>query len=156
MITTLIVLQLLFSCIGPLYTPSDIRTTYDVAIVGGGVAGTYSAWRLSEEMPETQIKIALFECENRIGAAALFFQFSWNKDPIGAAFHQWNPGVQSWKIIPQIRHPFLDRDLFICGEAYSSQQGWVEGALQSAESLLEQHFFLPRPDWVPEDYDVGP
>ncbi|HEY1613844.1 MAG TPA: FAD-dependent oxidoreductase [Rhizomicrobium sp.] len=41
--------------------PADI----DVAIIGGGVAGTYAAWRLVGEQPG--LRVVLFETSNRIG-----------------------------------------------------------------------------------------
>ena len=41
--------------------------------------------------------------------------------------------------------------VFLCGEAYSVSQGWVEGALNTAERMLEEHFGLPRPAWVHPD-----
>lgn len=34
--------------------------------------------------------------------------------------------------------PLANRPLFICGEAYSDAQGWVEGALQTADLLLKK------------------
>ena len=41
----------------------------DYAVIGGGVAGTYCAWRLKEKYPEKQI--VLFEYGNRIGGRLL-------------------------------------------------------------------------------------
>jgi hypothetical protein len=38
------------------------------------------------------------------------------------------------------------------GEAYSYGQGWVEGALDTAESMIEDFFGLKRPAWLPKDY----
>ena len=38
----------------------------DIAIVGGGVSGAYSAWRLQQERGATE-SIALFEYSDRIG-----------------------------------------------------------------------------------------
>eukprot|EP01030_Chromulinospumella_sphaerica_P024572 gene24572-24660_t len=38
----------------------------DVAVIGGGCAGTYSAWRLQQELGEKQ-SIGLFEYSDRIG-----------------------------------------------------------------------------------------
>ena len=35
-------------------------------------------------------------------------------------------GIKYNKLMPQIRKPVADEDVFICGEAYSNNQGWVE------------------------------
>jgi hypothetical protein len=35
----------------------------------------------------------------------------------------------------------------VCGEAYSRNQGWVEGALETTELMLQEHFDLKRPTW---------
>jgi hypothetical protein len=51
-------------------------------------------------------------------------------------------------VIHAIARPRADLDVYICGEAYSDGQGWVEGALQTAEIVLQKHFDLPAPDWV--------
>ena len=42
----------------------------------------------------------------------------------------------------------------ICGEAYSNAQGWVEGALCTAESVLEEFYHLPRITGLPADYPL--
>jgi hypothetical protein len=54
--------------------------------------------------------------------------------------------VKSWEVKEQIIQPFdgkrdyqdqpLNIPLYICGEAYSDAQGWVEGALQTADLVL--------------------
>jgi len=49
----------------PLAVRTDANTDIDVAIVGGGIAGTYAAWRLASEQP--RLRIALFEMSDRIG-----------------------------------------------------------------------------------------
>ncbi|MGH8399456.1 MAG: flavin monoamine oxidase family protein, partial [Gammaproteobacteria bacterium] len=41
-----------------------------------------------------------------------------------------------------------DQDIYIVGEAYSYNQGWVEGALDTAESTLQQFFGLKWPSWL--------
>ncbi len=43
--------------------------------------------------------------------------------------------------------PHLLSDLFICGEAYSREQGWVEGALRSAEVVLRE-LDIKEPEFV--------
>ncbi len=86
---------------------------------------------------------------------ASLFQ-DWGNSPYGGAWHYWNPGNQSWLLAKQIRKPLATANLFICGEAFSSHQGWIEGAINTAEQVLEENFALPRPSWLPEDYDLGP
>lgn len=76
---------------------------------------------------------------------ALFFD--WGSEPFGAAWHGWAPHFKSWDIRPLLRRPNPRLDLFICGEAYSQRNGWVEGALNSAELVLEQ-LGLTRPSWI--------
>ncbi|MDQ1412774.1 MAG: hypothetical protein QOE07_1362, partial [Acidimicrobiaceae bacterium] len=33
--------------------------------------------------------------------------------------------------------------IYVCGEAYSMQQGWVQGALEHVELLLQRAFDVP-------------
>jgi len=54
-----------------------------------------------------------------------------------------------------MRRPMPAERIHICGEAYSDQQGWVEGAFCVAENMLEDHFSLERPQWIPEKYYLG-
>lgn len=60
----------------------------------------------------------------------------WGEDPYGGGWNSWNIGVKSWEVRDQITHPIAGTPLYICGEAYSDAQGWVEGALQTAEIML--------------------
>jgi monoamine oxidase len=81
---------------------------------------------------------------------ALFFD--WLKDPYGAAWHTWAPYYKSWETIQRIRKPNPKVSIFVCGEAIAQTQGWTEGAINSAEQLLEQYFDLDRPTWVTSSY----
>lgn len=81
---------------------------------------------------------------------------NWTNDLFGGGWHRWKSHLRSWEVIPRIRQPVLEENVFLCGESYSNQQGWVEGAINTAEVMLETHFGLPRPDWVHPDYDFGP
>jgi hypothetical protein len=53
--------------------------------------------------------------------------------------------------VPVYDLPAID----ICSEAYSGQQGWVEGAFCVAERMLQEQFGLSRPSWLPADYYLG-
>ncbi|WP_298734750.1 FAD-dependent oxidoreductase [uncultured Chitinophaga sp.] len=60
----------------------------------------------------------------------------WGEDPYGGGWNSWNIGVKSWEVRDKIVHPLADCPMYICGEAYSDAQGWVEGALQTADLML--------------------
>jgi monoamine oxidase len=63
----------------------------------------------------------------------------WGEDPFGGGWNSWNIGVNSELVKYKIVHPIEDCPMYICGEAYSDAQGWVEGALQTADMMLK-HF----------------
>ena len=81
---------------------------------------------------------------------------NWSGDPYGGGLHFWNAHVRSWEVMPRIRRPAPDANVFLCGEAFSAKQGWVEGAINTAEMTLETYFGLPPPGWAPKGYDFGP
>lgn len=55
-----------------------------------------------------------------------------------AGVHMWKPGVDSDTVIPQIQHILgQDSAFFIVGEAYAKNQAWIEGALESVETIFE-------------------
>ena len=62
----------------------------------------------------------------------------WGDDPFGGGWNSWNIGVKSWEVKSKIVHPLNNYKLYICGEAYSDAQGWVEGALQTADMMLKK------------------
>jgi monoamine oxidase len=69
---------------------------------------------------------------------------NWAEDPFGGGWNFWNIGVKSPEIIKAIIQPHPEKEtspavpLYICGDAYSNWQGWVEGALETAEMVLEK------------------
>ena len=85
---------------------------------------------------------------------AAYFQ-DWVQDPYGAAYHFWQVGAKSWEVMPRMRHPLPDANLYVCGSAWSTGQGWVYGALTQAELMLEEHFGLARPKWLSSSVYLG-
>jgi len=71
----------------------------------------------------------------------------WTQEPYGGGWHFWKIGVDSKAVGRRMRRPFADVSLHVCGEAWSSQQGWVEGALETADAVLEEHLGLPAATW---------
>jgi lysine 2-monooxygenase len=72
----------------------------------------------------------------------------WSVDPYGGGWHYFALGHDGVVDSQAMLKPMAHRDLFVCGEAYSLAQGWVEGALERAETLLQQHFALKPPVWL--------
>ncbi len=68
---------------------------------------------------------------------------NWEEDPYGGAWHTWNQGVRSWDAAKQIAAPVPGAALHIVGEAWSTNQGWVEGALETAEAVVEMMTRIP-------------
>lgn len=62
----------------------------------------------------------------------------WGDDPFGGGWNSWNIGVDSRRVKMDILQPAPDAPVYICGEAYSDAQGWVEGALQTADLMLHK------------------
>lgn len=82
----------------------------------------------------------------------------WGANPYGGGWHEWKAGYRLDQVMCRMRHPVEDQDIYIVGEAYSYEQGWVEGALNTAESMLEEFFELARPSWLKDypDYQYLP
>jgi monomeric sarcosine oxidase len=79
----------------------------------------------------------------------------WTKDPYGGGYHAWKNSYKVWEVMPYIRQPQKDERIFIVGEAYSDQQGWVEGAFCVTEHIMREKYGLECPDWLDKDYYLG-
>lgn len=80
----------------------------------------------------------------------------WGNEPgIRAGWHSWEVKRNASKIANRIEEPLENegKGLYICGEAYSSDQGWIEGALQSAERVLRRLGIRPPGDLTEGDRD---
>lgn len=75
---------------------------------------------------------------------------TWNEDPYGGGWHEWKANYRLDQIMCRMRKPVAGEDIHIVGEAYSYGQGWVEGALDTAESTLQEFFHLKKPSWLPK------
>ncbi|RDJ05722.1 flavin monoamine oxidase family protein [Rhizobium grahamii] len=71
----------------------------------------------------------------------------WSRDPFGGGVHLWNVNVQSDVMLTRMTQPVENFPCYICGEAYSTNQTWAEGALQTAEIVLQQRLGLPKGEW---------
>lgn len=57
--------------------------------------------------------------------------------------HQWGLDADDKAVMKYMTQPFNNVPLYTCGEAYSDYQGWVEGALRSANLVLKSAYGLP-------------
>jgi monoamine oxidase len=89
-----------------------------------------------------------YEDRNAIPEPCLGLVMDWSRPPFYAGWHTWEPRRRSWFVRPRMRQPFAPARVYVCGEAFSCEQGWVEGALRSAEMVLKRLGFGP-PKWVP-------
>ncbi|MFB6143623.1 MAG: flavin monoamine oxidase family protein [Halorientalis sp.] len=80
---------------------------------------------------------------------------NWAADPFGGGYNHWKPGVPVPDAMATMRRPDPGEHVHVVGSAYSGRQGWVEGALCTAEKTLESAFGLDRPDWLADDYYLG-
>jgi hypothetical protein len=61
------------------------------------------------------------------------------------------PGIDQDDVREHLRQPVPGVGLHLCGEAWSDDQGWVDGALRNVETLLRTRFGLRRPEWLVAD-----
>ena len=71
----------------------------------------------------------------------------------GYGVHQWALHAEDDRVMADLVEP-ID-NLYTCGEAYSDYQGWVEGALRSANLVLAQGFNLKPISEVYQDEHDG-
>ncbi|MCP3169722.1 flavin monoamine oxidase family protein [Myxococcus qinghaiensis] len=93
--------------------------------------------------------------ENPVPDPYVSYFRNWTEDPYGGGYHAWQAGVSVRDVMPFMRRPDPAERLHICGEAYSDQQGWVEGAFCEAEKMLQAHFGLAWPSWLDSQYYLG-
>ena len=61
-----------------------------------------------------------------------------NWDEKYAGCHFWNPGENIDTLYDKILQPDINKNIFICGEAYSKKQAWIEGALETSYDVLKK------------------
>ena len=82
---------------------------------------------------------ALGQCQGDVGLLGLNRRLAkyWSGNE-GWGWHSWDPHYEPWEVVNGLAQPFEDAKIYTCGEAYSLEQGWAEGALRSAELVLKK------------------
>ncbi|TAI65541.1 FAD-dependent oxidoreductase [Bradyrhizobium sp. Leo170] len=62
----------------------------------------------------------------------------WSRDPYGGGVHLWNVNYNSAEMLKHMTQPVANFPCYICGEAYSTNQTWAEGALETADIVLHR------------------
>ena len=98
--------------------------------------------RCENSSPENPVNV-IEELERLESSIAEYGIRAWGLKPYGGGAHAWKPEVKSWEVIDRLRSFSLPNDsqdrqnVHICGEAYSDYQGFIEGALRTAEGVLD-------------------
>ena len=66
------------------------------------------------------------------------FRLWGGESDFGYAYHQWALNADDAEVMPRLAE--LAADLYYCNEAYSDDQGWVNGSLRSADRALRVGF----------------
>lgn len=66
-------------------------------------------------------------------------------EQVGYGVHQWALGAKDDDVIREMVQPIEGESIYTCGESLSDYQGWVEGALRSANLILEREEFGKLP-----------
>jgi monoamine oxidase len=72
----------------------------------------------------------------------------WSADPFGGGWHVWREGYDPRLVIPALRQPVPGEAVYLAGDAWSHEPGSVQGALATAECVLQDHFGLSWPEWL--------
>lgn len=71
-------------------------------------------------------------------------------------WHTWNASAKPWESLRNALRVQHESNLYICGEAYSRDQGWVEGGLKSAEWVIHCVASLNCKLEKNKDYKINP
>lgn len=87
-------------------------------------------------LKETKIKEKIHKeinhlFSNRVPQPTYFKVHYWS---VGA--HHWKPKCDSDKLSQKMINPL--KNIYICGEAFSQKQAWVEGALETSEFVIQK------------------
>ena len=116
----------------------------------------------SDQAPQVLVDEAMKQVRELHGSDSIpdpyvtYFK-DWGADPYGGGYHAWRAHVDVEATMKYMRQPDPNERVFICGEAYSDQQGWVEGALLCRRAYAPgqlRHLAWPE-SWLRKDYYLG-
>lgn len=66
-----------------------------------------------------------------------YSMINWTNEPYNTGVHFWRPGYKSNEVIEKL---YQIGNVHVCGEAFSSYQGFIEGALLSVDKVIHSEF----------------
>lgn len=72
------------------------------------------------------------------------FRLWGGESDFGYAYHQWALNADDEGVMQRLIEPI--HDIYVCNEAYSDMQGWVNGSLRSADHVLSKFNIRPLVD----------
>ena len=89
-------------------------------------------------------------------ASEIMYRIWSENDPVtrSDAAHFWRAGIKWWESYKEALQPQGEGGtIHLIGEVFSHNQGWAEGAVETAEHLLQEVLQLAAPSWLNnEDY----
>lgn len=114
-------------------------TGSNVTHLNGESPGVESEHHATESMVRmAQQQLARLHVQHELPEPYTAAYHDWSAWPYGGGWHVWKAGYKFNDIMARMPQPVSDDSVYICGEAYSNGQGWVEGALQTAEQVIER------------------
>ena len=106
-------------------------------------AHTTAASRFVVEQAMRQLSI--FFGDNALPPPLLSTYVRWGSPQFGDGDHSWVVWADDKAVAQRLQNPVAAK-VYVCGEAFSDEQAWVDGALRSTDTLLQQKFGLPAYD----------
>ena len=111
------------------------------ALADGAPAGAPASERMLDEVTrQLRLVHADTDVPRPLGSSFVL----WGSDAHECAWHFWSAGARSEEMLPRMIRPDPSIALFVCGEAWSRAQSWVEGALETAAMVCES--LVAEPD----------
>ncbi len=65
-----------------------------------------------------------------------------------SSFYLWKGGAKWWETFEKSLQPVASEHIHFVGATFSVLQGWGEGALISAEYMMQEKMKIPAPTWL--------
>jgi lysine 2-monooxygenase len=130
----------------------NIGEPYTTPAFPSNPPNTYAASTnlVNEAMRQIKMVFGLNPNDNTVPMPVLSAYRVWGEGQFGYGYHQYKLNVDDRGVYFGIIWP--SKNIYVCNEAWSPEQGWVEGALMMSD-LIVQFFFL-LPPWQPNNNEL--